>query len=1075
MQKLICYIAEKLDASTVRFTVPDVITDDQNYVMQFGRHHSFGIGGGTVVTPTRLISQTYSSATMDAFITNVAPSGAINLRLEIGNLLTYSQTQAITQPTTINIANFANALNQYVGLQPNANNMVDVPFRITVDRQADVMLTNLLVVPASGVDVTLTTSDITFGVVTPTETDPVTVTAVLHNAGTLDTGPLTAAFYAIRNTQYADYIGSAFVPSVPPSSQSSASIPWNTLGFTGTVPVRVIVDPYNRVAESNENNNVVTATVTIRTRPDLSIPGIALSDAEPTASEVVTVTLALRNTGQTMAGTQTVALHDGNPDAGGVVVGTGLVPALSGGVTTTVAFVWTPTTAGLHRLFARADRDGQVNESDEGNNDRWLDVYVGFHGPIVLDSGRPEIEPTYTPARGYGVVDEGQPDVMGQCGSAAYQSYRRDPGGRVIYRFDDLLPGHFYHLDLTLYECDRVGRQELVKVDGNQVAGPLDLGDALSHTLSLRLDPALYADRTISVSVEATGMNGAVVNEVWLHDVDYRYADAGGANDPAYPGSRAYGWLEGTAPSPQPWGTLPYRSVRVNQNDDTLRYRFDGLDAGKRYRVHLTFYQVSGASVVQKAQFDAADAGPSFNLTSAQVYSTSLAVPPAVYAGDGSLTVGIVRLGAETGAFVNEIALEEEIVASATAGCAVTRSPYFSEAYGPITVNGVPAAVGTVVQAITAGDTVGCTTVSNAGAYVLRVYGKDTTVSPPVPGMQDGELVEFRVNGAPTVATPSFYWHDDKAGHLVDLAAGPVEGQSILLERQNWTLLSFSLEPPVPLVPRVFGSIESRYDRVLGENGVWAPGLPITYTTLTEVHAGPSYWIHITATSSVNLLVQGLTVPPTTTLALHEGWNWVGYLPETTLPITTALASIFGSVLRVVGDRGSWQRDLPPEFITLWDLRPGEGYLIRTSQAVSLTYPAGGTRVAASEPMARPTSPCSAVARTPYLSLAYGPLLISSQPAPIGALVEAITPRGEVAGCTTVTSAGYFGVMALYGADASVSPAIPGFRAGELVAFRVNGRPAVAGPPLAWQDDLEAHRVKLRSEGGAQQYLPFVQ
>jgi hypothetical protein len=342
--------------------------------------------------------------------------------------------------------------------------------------------------------------------------------------------------------------------------------------------------------------------------------------------------------------------------------------------------------------------------------------------------------------------------------------------------------------------------------------------------------------------------------------------------------------------------------------------------------------------------------------------------------------------------------------------------------------------------------------------------------------MRDGELVEVRVNGTPTVAMPSLYWHDDKGSHPVELIAGPVEGQTIILAAPKapfWSLLSFYLEPPVPLVPRVLSSIESRYDRVLSEKGVYAPGLPVTYTTLSELHASLGYWVRITDTTSANLLAQGLTVPPTTTLALHAGWNWVGYLPETVLPITTALASIEGSYLRVWGDRGAYQPDLEPQYITLWDLRPGEGYLMRVSQAVCLSYPAGGTQVAATEPTVRPQSACPAIGRTPYLSLAYGPVMVGGQPAAIGAIVEAITPRGEVAGCTTVMAAGYFGVMALYGEDATASPAIPGFHRGEPVAFRVNGRPVIASPALAWQDDLEAHFVKLRGEKQGV-YLPWV-
>ena len=81
-----------------------------------------------------------------------------------------------------------------------------------------------------------------------------------------------------------------------------------------------------------------------------------------------------------------------------------------------------------------------MKEFDEGNNQTWRDVYVGFKGPILLDSGGAP-DPAYTPEVGYGFVDEGQADVVANCGSEPYQTYRRGPDGQVTYRFDHLLPG----------------------------------------------------------------------------------------------------------------------------------------------------------------------------------------------------------------------------------------------------------------------------------------------------------------------------------------------------------------------------------------------------------------------------------------------------------------------------------------------------------------------------------------------------------------------------------------------------------------------------------------------------------
>ena len=76
---------------------------------------------------------------------------------------------------------------------------------------------------------------------------------------------------------------------------------------------------------------------------------------------------------------------------------------------------------------------------------------------------------------------------------------------------------------------DGAPRQESVLVDGNPVAGPVNLADGRPQRLAVRLDPAFYADRSIQVAVESPGIDGTVVAEVALHDVDYRYADSGAA------------------------------------------------------------------------------------------------------------------------------------------------------------------------------------------------------------------------------------------------------------------------------------------------------------------------------------------------------------------------------------------------------------------------------------------------------------------------------------------------------------------------------------------------------------------
>lgn len=107
---------------------------------------------------------------------------------------------------------------------------------------------------------------------------------------------------------------------------------------------------------------------------------------------------------------------------------------------------------------------------------------------------------------------------------------------------------------------------------------------------------------------------------------------------------------------------------------------------------------------------------------------------------------------------------------------------------------------------------------------------------------------------------------------------------------------------------------------------------------------------------------------------------------------------------------------------------------------------------------------------TPNFSEAFGAVNIDRIAAPVGALVEAVSPRNKVVGCFTVTQAGKYGAMRIYGEDSSVRPAIPGMRAGETVSFRVNGQPATASPAFTWQNDKTSHQADLNT-GLAQQTL----
>jgi hypothetical protein len=121
--------------------------------------------------------------------------------------------------------------------------------------------------------------------------------------------------------------------------------------------------------------------------------------------------------------------------------------------------------------------------------------------------------------------------------------------------------------------------------------------------------------------------------------------------------------------------------------------------------------------------------------------------------------------------------------------------------------------------------------------------------------------------------------------------------------------------------------------------------------------------------------------------------------------------------------------------------------------------------LAGANPASEVNNTCPPVQNTPYFTIAYGPVTINGLNAPAGTVVEARSPRSDVVGCFVVTSAGFYGTMFIYGEDINVSPPVPGMRAGEVVAFYLNGSAATANPVLVWANDQDLHEIALSVTG----------
>jgi len=178
----------------------------------------------------------------------------------------------------------------------------------------------------------------------------------------------------------------------------------------------------------------------------------------------------------------------------------------------------------------------------------------------------------------------------------------------------------------------------------------------------------------------------------------------------------------------------------------------------------------------------------------------------------------------------------------------------------------------------------------------------------------------------------------------------PVEVQIPL--QVGWNLISFRVQPinnsvPITRVADVLWSINGLYTAVQGyDQGAksYYPDLPPEFNDLQALDYEHGYWIKMS--QAATLRIAGLPAPSNHPLTLDAGWNLVSYLPEMQITVADALSSLGAQYTAVQGfhDGGavSYYTDLPPEFNDLRCLRPGHGYWIKATQAVTLIYPSTG-------------------------------------------------------------------------------------------------------------------------------------
>ncbi|MCU0611656.1 MAG: C25 family cysteine peptidase, partial [Candidatus Eisenbacteria bacterium] len=184
-------------------------------------------------------------------------------------------------------------------------------------------------------------------------------------------------------------VDSGISGAVPPGESTAVAIAWPEPRFPGDYQTLFAIEPGEEITTGNDT---ARATIRIATAPDLLIDSLAFSNLHPPAGDPVGVRILIRNAGEAVAESASVAVFHQRPDERDTMLGEWGVTVGGGQSATLQTAFATSGYPGLHRVRAVADPNGMIRESDESNNTR-VDSVVVVSGVDLLCPSGLEVSP----------------------------------------------------------------------------------------------------------------------------------------------------------------------------------------------------------------------------------------------------------------------------------------------------------------------------------------------------------------------------------------------------------------------------------------------------------------------------------------------------------------------------------------------------------------------------------------------------------------------------------------------------------------------------------------------------------
>jgi hypothetical protein len=154
----------------------------------------------------------------------------------------------------------------------------------------------------------------------------------------------------------------------------------------------------------------------------------------------------------------------------------------------------------------------------------------------------------------------------------------------------------------------------------------------------------------------------------------------------------------------------------------------------------------------------------------------------------------------------------------------------------------------------------------------------------------------------------------------------------------GWNMISLNIHPQDSTTVAIFSPLKG-FVLAKNNNGqVYWPAYAIN--TIGTLHTGESYKVFTDSLDTMHVLGALIEISETP-ISLLAGWNMIAYLPQSDMPIATALSGITSQM--TIAKNNSGQVYWPDYSInTIGNMKAGEGYKVYMKAAAVLTYPSYG-------------------------------------------------------------------------------------------------------------------------------------